>query len=150
MDSIDVTYRLPDGDTWQSRRHGGDRGSKHSFNLAEGDYISKVEGKTEYELVAQLTFTVTKGNGSTVRYGPYGKTGLIPFSVQGNIISFFGSSGNLLDSIGFYSYSNLSRSELFGGTYNGSHLFDSNPNSPQSAATGPALKISKLLIRSGN
>ena len=99
--------------------------------------------------MAELTFTVTKGNGSTVRYGPYGKTGLIPFSVQGNIISFFGSSGNLLDSIGFYSYSNLSRSELFGGTYNESH-FDSNHNSPQSAVTEPALKISKLLICSGN
>ena len=55
---------------------------------------------------------------------------------------------NLLDGIGFYSYSKLSKSEMFGGT--GGSAFDGDPNSTNVAVAGPGLKISKLLIRSGN
>ena len=153
VDSIEVTYRLADGDTRQSGRHGGDGGSKYSFNLAEGDYISWIEGKTNGELVDQLTFTVTEDNGSILSHMVHmerQETHLSP--CKDNFISSLSlvySSGSLLDSIGFYSYNNLSKSELFGGVYGGSR-FDSNPNSPQSALTGPSLKTSMLLIRSGN
>ena len=88
--------------TWNGQ-HGGSGGSSHSsFSLAEGDYISKIDGKTNDVIVDQLTFTVTTKTGSTVVHGPYGKTAKKAFSVQGKIVAFFGNSGNLLDGVGVY------------------------------------------------
>ena len=102
VDMIEITYNLSDGRTWNGQ-HGGSGGSSHSsFSLAEGDYISKIDGKTNDVIVDQLTFTVTTKTGSTVVHGPYGKTAKKAFSVQGKIVAFFGNSGNLLDGVGVY------------------------------------------------
>ncbi len=62
-------------------------GSVYSFSVGVADFISKIEGKTNGTLGDQLTFTVTKDNGSTTMHGPYGSTGKTPFSVEGNVIA---------------------------------------------------------------
>ena len=104
VDMIDITYNLCGGGTFNGGQHGGTGGSLSSFSLEEGDYISKIEGKTNGVLADQLTFTVITCSGRTVTHGPYGKTGRQPFSVEGKIVGFFGRSGNLLDAVGVYYY----------------------------------------------
>ena len=148
VDGIQVVYRLANGRTWTSGRHGGGGGTAYSFSVGVGDFISKIEGKTNGTLVDQLTFTVTKDNGSTTIHGPYGRTGKTPFSVAGNVVALCGRAGNLLDGVGFYLYAPLTRSKQFGGS-NGD-AFNDDPNTLTLPEAGPGLKISKLYIRSGN
>ena len=95
VDSIQVTYILADGTIWEGPRHGGTGGSLSQFTLEEGEKLVKMEGKTNNALVDQLTFHSNKGK----KYGPYGKTGQTSFSVEGELVTFFGSAGNLLDAI---------------------------------------------------
>ena len=146
VDSIQTTYRLANGEKWTSGRHGGSGGVNYSFSLGEGDYLSKIEGKTDGSLVKQLTFTVTKDNTSETTHGPFGTPDqddkLTSFSIEGNIIAFFGSAGLLLDSFGFHFYEKLSKSERAG--YKNDQCARQDPNSI--ATSGPGLKISKLSI----
>jgi hypothetical protein len=82
----------------QGPRHGGGGGSESSFDLAEGEFITRIEGRSGSE-VDQLTFTTNKGN----KHGPYGGGGGAPFAVSDiNVGGFFGRSGDRLDQIGFY------------------------------------------------
>ena len=145
VDSIQVTYRLANGQTWTSARHGGGGGELSVLTLGEGDYISKIEGKTNGVLVDQLLITVTRDNGSVKVFGPFGSTGKTPFTIEGNIIAFFGRAGNLMDSIGFYCFKKLAKSEVFGGS--GGDAFNDDP---YAMYPGAGLKVSKLLIRAGN
>ena len=97
VDSIQVTYRYADGSTFEGPRHGGSGGSESQFKLAKGEYLVKMEGKTNGVLVDQVTFYSNRGT----KYGPYGKTGAQSFSVEGTeIVSVFGRAGNLLDNLG--------------------------------------------------
>ena len=99
VDSVQVTYRLSDGSTFEAPKHGGTGGSLKSFTLADDEKLIKVEGKTNGVLVDQVTFYSNKGK----TYGPYGKTGETPFSVKGSeIIAVFGRAGNLLDRLGVH------------------------------------------------
>ena len=99
VDSIQVTYRLSDGSTFEGPKHGGSGGSPKSFTLASDEKLIKVEGKTNGVLVDQVTFHSNKGK----TYGPYGRTGKTAFSVEGGeIIAVFGRAGNLLDNLGVY------------------------------------------------
>ena len=99
IDSIQVTYRLKDGSIYEAPRHGGTGGSESSFTLADGEVLVRMEGMTNGVLVDMLTFYSNFNN----RYGPYGVTGLVPFSVEGlEIVAFFGRAGNLLDAVGVY------------------------------------------------
>ena len=107
-----------------------------------------MEGKTNGQLVDQLTFTITSSSGSTRKVGPFGKTGSTPFSVEGNVVAFFGRAGNLLDNVGFYLHGALSKSQLFGGS--GGSAFNDDPNAIIGTGYGSGSKISQLFIRSGN
>lgn len=102
VDSIQVEYILADGSKYMAPRHGGRGGSPNRFTLDANEHIFKVEGKTNNILVDQLTFHTINEAGRKRSYGPYGKTGRIPFSYEGHIVSFHGGSGALLDRIGFY------------------------------------------------
>ena len=145
VDSIQVTYLLANGQTKTNDRHGGGGGVHSLVTLNKGDYISKVEGKTNGVLIDQLLITVTREDGSVKVFGPYGKTGQTPFKVEGNIVAFFGSAGNLMDSIGFYCYKKLSKSKMFGGS--GGDPFNDDP---YTRYPGAGLKVSKLFINAGN
>ena len=46
VDGIQVVYRLANGRTWTSGRHGGGGGTAYSFSVGVGDFISKIEGNS--------------------------------------------------------------------------------------------------------
>ena len=144
IDSIQVTYLLADGSTYSAEKHGGSGGSLSSFNLAEDEMIIRVEGKTNNALVDQVTFITRKANGTEGKYGPYGKTGATPFSVDGYVVGFFGRAGNLLDGLGVYYLPPIKKSAQFGG--NGGSAF----TDPIETHIPPIVRVSKLRIRHGN
>ena len=99
IDSIQVTYRLNDGTTYTAPRHGGTGGTEFSFTLADGEKLTRMEGMTNGVVVDMLTFYSNLNN----VYGPYGVTGLTPFSVMASeIVAFFGRAGDIMDAIGVY------------------------------------------------
>ena len=102
VDAIQVTYRLADGSTYTSPMHGGFGGVSSSFTLASDESIVGVEGKTNNDLVDQLTFITLNSTMNEKRYGPYGITGLERFSFDRYIVGFFGRAGYLLDGLGVY------------------------------------------------
>ena len=150
--SIQPTYLLYDGNTWQPDKRGGIGYSqvKHPVSLSfeEGEDLIGIAGKTAYDGripspsidVNQLTLTTQK-NGIIKEYGPYGKSSVengSTFIVRGKILGFHGRSGWLIDALGAY-YS-LERTELLGGT--GGNSFDDGKRSGP-----PIVGIKKLNIR---
>jgi len=99
VDSIQFEW-LDNGKILRSLRRGGEGGDcRHSFALAPGEKIIRVEGKSGH-CVDQLTFTTNKGN----QYGPFGGYGGSSFVLDapGGVNGFFGHANQLLDAIGFY------------------------------------------------
>ena len=105
IDGLQVTYRLADGTLHPARLHGRRSGRfQNSFQLAPGEKIVRVEGKTNNVLVDRLSFVTRSEAGSENTYGPYGITGDTAFAVEGDIVGFFGRSGDLLDALGVHYY----------------------------------------------
>lgn len=102
VDGIQADYELLGGGIHNGANHGGTGGSPSEVSLEDGEVIVKMSGKTNNTLVDQFTFTTRKPDGSTGTYGPFGRTGRTEFQVDGNIVGFFGRSGNLLDAIGAF------------------------------------------------
>lgn len=144
VDGLQVTYLLADGSTYTAPRHGGSGGSPSSFTLAEDERIIRIEGKTNNALVDQLTFITQNAAGEENVYGPYGKTGRTPFSVEGYVVGFFGRAGNLLDAIGFYFLPPLQKSSQFGGSGGNAFVDPIETNIP------PIVNVKKMRIRHGN
>lgn len=105
VDAIQVTYRLADGSTYLAPAHGGSGGKPSSFTLAEDEKIVRVVCKTNNVLVDQVKFVTKNGVGEKHTYGPFGKTGETSVvELEGDVIGFFGRSGDLLDALGVYYY----------------------------------------------
>ena len=101
VDSIQVTYRLNDGTTYTAPRRGGAGGGEHTFTLADGEKLTRMEVMTNGVVVDRLTFYSNLNN----EYGPYGTNGGTLFSVTASeIVAFFGQVGsfNIMDAIGVY------------------------------------------------
>ena len=101
VDSIQVTYRLNDGTTYTAPRRGGAGGGEHTFTLADGEKLTRMDVMTNEVVVDRLTFYSSLNN----VYGPYGTNGGTPFSVTtSEIVAFFGRVGsfNIMDAIGVY------------------------------------------------
>ena len=146
--SIQATYILEDGATWVAPKHGGSGGSESYIQFDAGEFITRVDGKTNGTLVDQFTFTTEKADGTVRKYGPYGNTGRTAFSVSGHVIGLLGRSGNLLDAIGFH-YTGIppkiiSTSQRFGG--NGGRSYSDNVSTHKPEITG----IKAIRIRHGN
>ena len=106
MDAIRVTFRFADGSTYLSPAHGGSGGEQSSFTLAEDEKIVCVVSKTNKVLVDQIKFVTKNSAGEKKAYGPFGKTGETSvIELEGEVVGFFGRSGNLLDARGIYYYS---------------------------------------------
>ena len=145
VDSLQAKYLLADGSTFVAGKHGGNGGTETHLQFADGERITEVRGDSNGVLVDQLTFVTTTSSGAQKVYGPYGRTGITPFSVQGEIIGFYGRSGHLLDSVGFYYQIRVQKSQLrVGGS--GGHVFDDNILSHSPTIVG----IKELWIRHGN
>ena len=102
VDSIDADYELLGGGVLDGTNHGGSGGRPTDVSFVEGELIEQMSGRTNNTLVDQITFTTRKPDGSTGKYGPFGKTGRTEFQVDGRIVGFFGRSGNLLDALGVF------------------------------------------------
>ena len=99
IDSIEITYKLPNGQFFHGGHFGGGGGGIHTIdiNVDGGERIVGVWGKSG-SLVDQLGFVTNKGR----IFGPYGGCSGGAFTVNScEIRGIFGRSGGLLDSIGF-------------------------------------------------
>ena len=101
IDSIQVIYKIGDGNPFDGPHNGGYGGSLTSFTLEEGEVLNKMEGSTNGVVLDQVTFYTSKGKA----YGPYGTPGRNKFKFEAmEIVAVFGGAGsyNLIDGIGFY------------------------------------------------
>ena len=101
IESIQVIYRLKNGNTYTAPVHGATTGTRHSFTLAEGERLTRMEGSPTDNnyVIEQLTFYSNLNN----MYGPYGYARPSTFFVEGReIVALFGRAGSLLDAIGAY------------------------------------------------
>ena len=99
VDSIQVVYKIGDGEPFNGPYHGGHGGSRSSFTLEADEVLTKMEGSTNGQLLDQVTFHTSKGK----VYGPYGTPARNPFSLEAmEIVAMFGNAGNLIDGIGAY------------------------------------------------
>ena len=103
----------------------------------------RLEGKTNGQLVDQLTITTVGPDYEMKVYGPFGRTGLLSFSFDGHIVGFYGREGDLLDRIGVYFVELLKKSDTYGGE--GGSEFDDKAdiNSP------PIVRLAQLHIWNG-
>ena len=97
IDSIKLVYRNPDGSINVGDQHGGNGGGQTIHNLAVGEFVFAIHGRTG-GVVDSLSFTTNHGR----VLGPHGGNGGGSFSV-GNcrLRGIYGRSGSLLDAIGF-------------------------------------------------
>ena len=128
--TIQSTYLLQDGKTWEAPTHGIIEGTTENLQFEDGETIIEVSGNTYFDMnlvkpktiVKQLSFRTQNKAGVTKSYGPYGggQQDSPMFTLTGAFLGLFGRSGWFLDSVGVY-YS-LQRTELFGGS--GGNAFD--------------------------
>ena len=140
IDSIQVTYLLSNGSLFHAPTHGKPSHPPINITFGTDERIVKIEGKTNNQLVDQLTITTVGPAYERRVYGPFGITGQIEWSLEGHIIGFFGRSGDLLDSIGVYSMEVLKKSDLFGGT--GGSEVDDNTD----ALIPPVVMIAEIQV----
>lgn len=118
VDSIQVTYKLKNGSLLKAPRHGKKGSSPPTkINLAEDEYVSKIEGTTDGNTVNQLTITTKRPNAYIERIrGPFGTVaGPQNFSLtESFILGFHGRSGDHLNSIGIYCLAPINESEHCG------------------------------------
>ncbi|HEX9963530.1 MAG TPA: jacalin-like lectin [Allosphingosinicella sp.] len=136
VDNISTTYGLPNGSTFVAT-HGGSGGQASTINLAAGEMIVRVSGRSG-SLLDQITFETLGPNGQKI-HGPFGGPGGAPFEIEAEIDSFFGRSGTLDDRLGFFV--NVNTTALHGGT-GGTAFADPVPIPGQTS-------IKKIVIRSG-
>lgn len=138
-----MTYILANGSEFTTPWRGKVSNPPITINLTSEESIVKIEGKTNGELVDQMTITTVGPDYEMKVYGPFGRTGLLSFSFEGHIVGFYGRAGDLLDRIGVYSLELLEKSDQFGGS-GGSEFDDkSDINTP------PIVRIAQLHIWNG-
>ena len=100
IDSIQITYRLSNGQHYSAIRHGGNGGQQYTIDIDVdgGERIVGVLGRSGNH-VDQLGFFTNQGR----IFGPYGRCGGGPFTVNRcHVRGIFGRSGSMIDSIGFH------------------------------------------------
>ena len=101
LEWIEPTYLLENGSTVLGERHGvNNNGEEYYFEFADDEVITEVQGVSG-RFMYSLTFITTDGTNITRRYSMHGST-FTSFSVQEQVIGFYGRSGGLIDALGFY------------------------------------------------
>ena len=106
--SIQATYEREDGTLYVAPRR-GDFATVYQvtdITLAQNECIVQVQGvissySSGIVRPVQLTFLTRQANGTRVTYGPFGIGSGVPFSVEGNILGFFGRATTSIGGIGF-------------------------------------------------
>ena len=116
IDAIQVTYRKADGELFVAEKHGGDGGEKSSYTLSTDEVMVGIEGFTTDVVVDRISFRIANtGTGEIKKIGPFGTTGINPYSLDGLILCFYGRYGTMLDGIGAYYLDIPSEGPVFGG-----------------------------------
>ena len=110
VDSIQVYYRLPDGQSKPMPRRGGATGGANDINVPQdGKIIGITGGVTSYygrgTVITQLRVVILDGKNNVHIYGPYGtlmNAGSSTFAVYGDIKSLFGYHRKYLEGLGAY------------------------------------------------
>ena len=159
IDGIQVVYALENGQNITSAYHGGLGGKADLIQLADGEYIARIQGEmisggpptTQY-LTSITLYTRNVQDAAVKWYGPFGKANGhegVPFSFAGVVVGFYGRSGTYLDAIGFdidvadFIYPFYSKTSLVGG--NGGDAFDDTTFLPYFP-----IRIKTLVVRHGD
>ena len=106
--SIQVTYEREDGSLYMASRRGDSATTFQvtDITLAQGECIVHAGGvlntfSSGSVVPVQLTFTTTRDSGTNTTYGPFGTGSGTSFSVEGNILGFYGRGVSSISGIGF-------------------------------------------------
>ena len=154
VESIQVTYRLYNGSLYTAPRHGGNKTRDVTIQLAEREYVVKIEGMSSREVVSMLTIHTTGPNSYEEKvYGPFGERqpGHEYFGLwDGYYLSLFGNAGDLLNEIGCYYLNSVYPSRFFGSNGSDSssgRQFDENPDR---FVYPPTIKITSISVHAHN
>ena len=161
IDGIQVVYALENGQNITSAYHGGRGGNVDLIQLADGEYIARIEGErrsgdtsvTQY-LTSITLYTRNVQDAAVKVYGPFGNANghegdHVPFNLAGVVVGFYGRSGTYLDAIGFdidvadFIYPFYRKTSLIGG--NGGDAFDDTTFLPYFP-----IRIKTLVVRHGD
>ena len=105
ISSIQAEYLLLGDVPVPGKKHGGDEGNLTTITFDKGEKITSIEGLYGDSYVSQLTFVTLKAGkagGIKARYGPFGRMGSSPISIEGNVLGFYGKASQYLNSLGVY------------------------------------------------
>ena len=126
INSISVTYILSGGSTYVAPTRGKPSGVSINITFPSQVYISKMICDTNGSYISQIVFQ-TLGPGYDERtYGPYGKPGNASFTSEIQVIAFYGTTKDYINSIGVYGLQLINRSQAIGGK-GGSEFDDELP-----------------------
>jgi hypothetical protein len=147
VESIQVTYLLSNGSLYKAPKHGKVHiSSPQIITLNAGEYVERIKGKTDGEVIDQLTITTWSPNDGHMRvHGPFGKTNAsYDIMFEGFMLGFHGESRRIVNNIGIYKLAPITKSDLFGIT-KFSGTFDDNPD----YRFPPVVRITKLFVYHG-
>ena len=118
VDGIEVVYRKKDGGLFEAEHHGGYGGeAQDTITLAAEEALVRIEGYTTDVVVDRISFIVENTlTGERKTHGPYGRSGINYYYLDGLILCFFGRFGTMLDGIGAYYIPLTYKGPFFGGT----------------------------------
>lgn len=101
--AIQVEYIRHGGSLLLGKLHGETSGNDFTdITFDVNEHIIEMHGETGDNFVDRLEIITRKADGNIAQYGPFGRIGKEPFSIYGNVIAFFGTSGNKIDKLGVY------------------------------------------------
>ena len=145
INSIQVTYLLADGTLYNAPRRGSSIGYSASIALNEDERFFRIEGMESASGVTQLIFTSKNSSGIESMYGPFGGTGVAPFSIEGYILGFRGFASSAIHGLSAYYLSLLIKSNETVGGSGRTYPFDDNVD----AIIPPVVGIKNITIYHG-
>ena len=145
VDGIEVVYRKKDGGLFEAEHHGGYGGeAQDTIILAAEEALVRIEGYTTDVVVDRISFIVENTlTGERKTHGPYGRSGINYYYLDGLILCFFGRFGTMLDGIGAYYIPLTYKGPFFGGT-SGDAWTD-----PVESNTHPIVNINEIIVKHG-
>ena len=145
INSIQVTYLLADGTLYNAPRRGSSIGYSTSIALNEDECFIRIQGMQSASGITKLIFISKNSSGIERMHGPFGGTGVAPFSIEGYILGFRGYASSAIHGLSAYYLSPLIKSnETFGGSVR-TYPFDDNVD----AIIPPVVGIKNITIYHG-
>ena len=116
VESIQLIYRLTNGSLYSTPRRGGTKYEQFSIKLAPGDFIEKIQGKTDGIYINQISLHIKDVKNYEDRIcGPFGESEGKIFVIEGHVLGFYGRyNSSYLFGIGAIMLSSVKQGALFG------------------------------------